>query len=289
MEFLPVAYFQHGPDRPQQPQESENMKLKTIEVEGQTYAVIQDGKPVYVDDSGKETPFDAVHVTNKVAQLNHEAMSHRKEKEALETKVSAFGDLDPEAAKKALETVANIDAAKLIDAGKAEEVKTAAVAAVQEQMAAAVAAKDEEIATITGERDTTRNQLHSELIGGGFARSKFVQEKIAIPYDMVETYFSKNFKVEDGAVKAYGSDGSMIYSKQRPGDPAGFDEALEILVDNYPNKDYILKGTGKQGPGAGSPGNGQDGKTMTRAQYDAMSHSDRAAKMADGFSIVSAD
>ena len=35
------------------------MKLKTVEVDGKQYAEILEGKPVYVEDDGKEVAFDA--------------------------------------------------------------------------------------------------------------------------------------------------------------------------------------------------------------------------------------
>jgi hypothetical protein len=38
----------------------ETMKLKTVEIEGKTYAVLDQGMPVYVHDDGKEATFDAV-------------------------------------------------------------------------------------------------------------------------------------------------------------------------------------------------------------------------------------
>ena len=49
------------------------MKLKTVEVEGTTYAVVEDGKPVYVHDDNKEIPFDAPGTVAKIGQLNGEA------------------------------------------------------------------------------------------------------------------------------------------------------------------------------------------------------------------------
>ena len=37
------------------------MKLKTIEVDGKTYAEVVDNKPVYLHDDSKEVGFDAAH------------------------------------------------------------------------------------------------------------------------------------------------------------------------------------------------------------------------------------
>ena len=96
------------------------MKLK---IDEQGHAVLQDGKPVYVHDDGKEVPFDAEQAVTKIASLNAEAKQHREAKEAAEAKLKAFDGVDVDKAKQALETVANLDAKKLIDAGEVEKVK----------------------------------------------------------------------------------------------------------------------------------------------------------------------
>ena len=82
------------------------MRLKLDE---QNHAVLQDGKPVYVHEDGKEVPFDAAQAVGKIASLNAEAKQHREAKEAAEAKLKAFDGLDADKAKKALETVANLD------------------------------------------------------------------------------------------------------------------------------------------------------------------------------------
>ncbi len=68
-------------------------------------------------------------------------------------------------------------------------------------------------APIVQERDAYQTQLHNELIGGGFARSKFIQENVSVPADMIQAQFGKNFKIEDGKVVAVGADGQKIFSR----------------------------------------------------------------------------
>ncbi|TPS32705.1 hypothetical protein FJU48_18195, partial [Acinetobacter baumannii] len=69
--------------------------------------------------------------------------------------------------------------------------------------------------------------MHKELIGGGFARSKYIQDNIAVPVDMVQATFGQHFKIEEGKVVAYDQNGEKIYSRVRPGELANVDEALE--------------------------------------------------------------
>lgn len=260
------------------------MKLKTIEHDGKTFAEVIDGKPVY-EIEGKDTPFDAEHAQKKIATLNFEAQGHREQKEKLEKALKGFeGIEDPEAALKAIETLKNIDDSKLIDAKKVEEIKAAAIRATEEKMEAALKAKDAEIAQTQTERDTLKSSLDKELIGGNFARSKWIDEKIAIPADLLQARFGQNFKVEEGKLVAYDTDGKPIYSSAKPGEIATFDEAIEHLVHNYPQRDNILKGRQHNGHNSGNNGNPGD-KTMSRADFEKLDHSARTQKMSEGYTL----
>jgi hypothetical protein len=92
------------------------------------------------------------------------------------------------------------------------------------------------------------------MVGGAFGNSKFVADKLTVPQDMVQAMFGNRFKVDDGKVVAHDAAGNRILSRETPGDPAGFDEALEHLVNAYPHKDSILKAGA---PGSGGKGGGQ--------------------------------
>lgn len=221
------------------------MKLKTVTVEGKTYAEVNEqGLPLYIHDDGKEVAHDAPQTVATISRLNGEAKTNRERYETAETSLKAFeGIEDPVAAKKALETLKNFDDKKLVDAGEVEKVKAEAIKAIEDKYA-----------PIVQERDAFQSQLHNELIGGGFSRSKFIQDNIAVPVDMIQATFGKNFQIENGKVVAVGADGQKIYSRTRPGEVADFDEALESLVGGYQHKDSILKGN--QSGGGGFQGNG---------------------------------
>ncbi len=233
------------------------MKLKTVTIEGKTYAEVDGDKPIYIHDDGKEAPHDAAHTVATISRLNGEAKTHREAKEQLEAKFKGFeGIEDPAAAKKALETLKNFDDKKLVDAGEVEKIKLEAIKAVEEKYA-----------PIVQERDAFQSQLHNELIGGGFARSKFIQDNIAVPVDMIQATFGKNFQIENGKVVAVGADGQKIYSRTRPGEIADFDEALETLVGGYQHKDSILKGSQSQGGGfQGGGGNKSGPKSLAECK-----------------------
>ncbi|WP_289353862.1 DUF6651 domain-containing protein [Acinetobacter baumannii] len=242
------------------------MKLKTVTIEGKSYAVINEqGHPVYIHDDGKEVGFDAPRAISKIDELGTEAKNHRLAKEQAEASLKAFEGIDdPAAAKKAIETLKNFDDKKLVDAGEVEKVKAEAIKAVEEKYA-----------PIVKERDEYQAQLHNELIGGGFARSKYIQENLSVPADMIQAQFGKNFKIEEGKVIAYGADGQKIFSRVRPGEVADFDEALESLISGYQFKDSILKPS--QASGGGFQGKGGQGGATAKSLSDCKTDAEKIA------------
>lgn len=255
------------------------MKLKIVEVDGKQYAEVQNGLPVFTHDDGKEVPFDAAQALGKIRELQGEAKNNRERAEAAEKVVKAFEGVDPAAAKDALDKIKTIDAKKLIDAGEVEKVKAEISKAFEEKLSAA----DQRAAALESE-------LYGEKIGGAFARSQFAAEKLAIPADFVQARFGQQFKLEEGKVVAYDSNGNKLYSRAKPGELAAFDEALEMLVEQYPQRDHILKGSGHNGSGKqpGTNGGGAGAKTMTRAEFDKLDAGTKGAKIREGFQVVDA-
>ena len=198
---------------------------------------------LYVEQEGKyRLDVDGGFKTHE--EINGLTTALNKERDArskLEKQVKKFeGIEDPSEAIKAIETMKNLDQKKLIDAGEVEKVKAEVTKAMQ--------SKIDELQNTVQEKESI---LTKELIGGRFARSKFIGEKMAIPHDLVEARFGQNFKIEDGQVTAYDQHGNKIYSQDRPGELADFDEALNTLVNQYPYKDSILKGSDSSGSGSG--------------------------------------
>jgi hypothetical protein len=243
--------------------------------------------PVFIHPDGKEAPFDGDSVLNSIRTRAEQSQRVETENKDFREKLKFFeGIEDPEAARHALETLKNIDEGKLFQAGKVEEIKSAAAKAAQEQVQAASKAHGEELARTKqelGQRDQT---IHGLLIGGSFKGSKLITDKFAIPADLVEARFGGNFKVEEGKVAAYDNAGNKIYSRTRPGEVADFDEALEIIVDQYAYRDNILKGSGATGGGALNNGGKGGGKTLNRAAFDALDPSARAAHIGSGGTLT---
>ena len=256
------------------------MEPKTVEIDGKTYMEMQDGKPVYMDGD-REVALDPVGMHGKIGELNREGATRRKVIEKLEADLSNFADIDdPAAAKKALETIKNFDQKKLVDAGEVERIKAEAIRAVEDKYKPQV----EELGTL-------KTQLIQEKIGNAFAQSKFIQEKVAVPPDMIQKTFGDQFAVEDGRLVAKDKHGNPIFSTSNPGDHADFDEALERIVEAYPYRDNILKGRQQEGGGARGAGNGAGGKNrVTRTEFERIAAADpaRARQMLtkDGIEVV---
>jgi len=215
---------------------------------------MKDGNPVYVDSSGRELTVDQT----TISRLNGESKTHREAKEAAEAKLKAFEGIDPEIARKALETVGKLDAKKLIDAGEVDKVR-------QEISG--------QFTTQLNEKDTALKDLQGRLdamhINGVFANSEFLRESVAVPRDMFEATFRNSFKVEDGQVHAYDKAGNRLMSKTKAGEYATPEEALQILVEAHPQKDVILKSNYGQGSGSGGGGGNRGGsRNMKRGDFE---------------------
>lgn len=225
------------------------MKLKLDE---KGNVVLQDGKPVYVHDDGKEVAFDAPATVATISRLNAEAKSHREGKEAAEKLLKAFEGLDAEAARKAVEQMQNVDAKKLIDAGEVEKVKADIARSFAEKLDAA-----EKRAA-----DAEARFADSE-IGRAFAGSALLvgeSARYTLPPEVARATFGKYFAMKDGKISATDSNGNPIYSREKPGELAGFDEALSSIVEGCSFKDSITRSTGSSGSGAQNGTSGTAGK-----------------------------
>jgi hypothetical protein len=243
--------------------------------------------PIFMHSDGREAPFDADGTVATIGRLNGEAKSHREAKEAAELRLKSFeGIEDGPAALAALETVKNIKAGDLTTAAKVQEIKDAAAKSAQEAVANATRAAQEKEKQLSDQLAQRTTELNTHIIGGSFSGSKFIADKLAIPADIAQKVFGDRFKVEAGKLVPMDQNGQPIFSATNHGNHADFDEAIQVMVNGYANKDMILKGSGASGGGAAGGGGGAAGaKSITRAQFDAMDGAARAVAMKGGATI----
>lgn len=248
------------------------LELKFDE-EGKVVFVEKEGVklPVYVDEDGKDIEVDVPSLFTKITEVSAEAKGHRKDKGALKEKFKLFDGIEnleewKEEVEKAVETVNNFDDKKLVDAGKVEEIKrqikevhTEEIVNLHKSYELSGVEKDQ---VIKG-KDVT---IYKLMVSSKFAQSPFFSgenPKSTLPPEIAETYFGKNYKVEDDGkgelrTTGYKKDGTPIYSRENPGELAEFNEALEVIISEYPYKDRILRSSGAGSGAGGGSGAGAD-------------------------------
>jgi len=97
------------------------------------------------------------------------------------------------------------------------------------------------------------DDLYSLLVSDQFNNSNFVNKKLNRSTREAKILFGDHFKIEqneNGNKQVFGYDGGeKIFSIEKPGNYADFEEALEIIVNKDPDKDSLLKGANRSGTG----------------------------------------
>jgi hypothetical protein len=250
------------------------MKLKLDE---NNHVVVQNEMPVYVHPDGQESPLDALSLVTKVTNLTEEKQRFYDKSEKLAGDLKVWEGLDATSVKKAMETVKNLDDKKLIEAGEVDELKKTAVLQYKEMfdrekdsLIQQFGTKESEFKTILSSKDMTINHL---LISSNFDRSPWfsgTDPKTLLPPDIAAEHFGKFFEVtgEGKDVKIVGKlNGEIIPSREKIGNPASFEEAIAIIIDQYPHKNQILKAT-DGGPRANGNFGDNDGVRFIRLAAD---------------------
>lgn len=240
------------------------------------HVVLQDGKPVYTDKDGNDIPVDVPQMYQKVLDLGKENKEVREKNKTLSGTLSIFEGIDDLAdyktrADSALETVENFNEKDWLKVDKVETLKRQmkdAHDAEVKNLKDALATKDTEYGGVLEKKD---GQIRNLLISANFARSPLFSgdaPKTMLPPEIAETYFGRNFKVEESeggelVVRAYFSNGDPVYSRKNPGEPADFEEGIQAIFDAYPGKDKLLR-TNSGGGGQGGDGDQTKGDELSK-------------------------
>ncbi len=199
------------------------------------YKMTDDGK--IVDDAGTEVTADALNTmvdgfNAKFDDVTKESNSRRKKAGELATELETAT-----ATSATLQT--QVDAIDDKNKVKIDELKG--------EINKAWETKEAEW---NAERVGLSDRLFDATVGVNFATSKVVAGTV-LPPDIAKATFGKQFNPDGSANDA---SGNPIYSKSKPGELAGFDEALSQIIDAYPGKDSIMKATGTGGSGGQGSG-----------------------------------
>lgn len=209
------------------------MKLK---LDDNGNVVVKDGLAVYVDSAGKEIAFDPVKSLTKISELNAESKERREALEVANSKLEKFGDIDPDLAIKSIEIAKGLKDGDLADAKKIQEIHDSYAVQLTE---------------MSNKMKAQESAYNQATLKNKFATCS-INDKLAIPADMFFNSFSGQFSFdENGVLVAKDSNGNPILSKTNYGQPADFEEAIQTILDSYPHKDQILKGSGSSGSGTG--------------------------------------
>lgn len=252
------------------------------------------GIPLFAQDGGSEpTPIDVNSLYDQIRARGGEAQTHRVEKEKLQAQLKAFEGLDPEAARKAVSQLQQIDESKLLDAGKVEELKLKITQDAQQKIDNLTKALEEANAkadTVAKEKESV---IHGLLVKGAFESSQFLREKTVLPAEFAYASLGTHFSVEYGdsgkpQVIAKDAQGNTIFSPSNPSNYASPEEAIRLLIEQHPQRDSLLKSGASNGGSGAKSGDYRSGgaKTISRKEFEQLSADDRMARAKDGLIVV---
>lgn len=193
-----------------------------------TVEIDKDGNPVWIGEDNSTKGIDWSRASSTITKLMSENKQRREENESLLNKTTEITtELD-----KMKNTPTKKD--KNINADEMKNQFETRLTELKKGFEDIIAKKDREVENL--------------LIGSEFAKSEFIKNKTNLPSDLAYLKFGNNFKVKEGKVVPT-LNGSEILSQKNLGEIAGFDEAIEIMVNRYQHKDRILKGTRQSGGG----------------------------------------
>jgi hypothetical protein len=234
----------------------------TLKVDEHGNAVLQDGKPVYVDKDGKEFPVDTPQMYQKILDLGKESKKHRETAEAAaaekKSALALFEGIEDlkewkTKAEEALEAVKNFNEKDWLKAEKVDSMKRQMKEAFEDEKRQLVGNFEKEKSSLAAVIDKSKGQIHKLVISNKFALHPLwsgEDPKTTLKPKIAEAYWGKHFKVEEDektgelVERAYFSNGDLVYSRKRAGEPADFFEAMDEIFDQYPGKDALLRAKG---------------------------------------------
>ena len=205
-------------------------------------AVDESGFPVRVDSEGKESPVNHEGI-DYLQKTVSESMNRKKRVQELEKQIQQFeGIEDPEKAREALNTVQNLEDKKLIDAGKAEEMKKQ----IQDQYEKKISEKDQELSRLS-------SQLRKHTVNSGLTKA-LAENSITDPdvQDLVVSKFSNQVEIQED-----NSGNPVPVMENSYGIKVSLNEFVQDWATNGKGKKFVDPSTGSGARGAdGAPAHG---------------------------------
>jgi len=251
-----------------------------LKIDEDGHVVLQDGKPVYIDDKNKEIALNPPEMYHKILDLNKESKGHREKSEELRTTLSLFSEIEDlpawkTDAEKAMETVKNFNEKEWLEVKKVEKLKEDMNKAFEERERKTKEAYSQ-IESTYGETIASKDQqIRNLMVTSKFASSPLFSgtdpKTILLP-DVAESHFGKNFVVKENpktkklGLIAYYDNGDEVYSHIKPGELAEFDEAMEAIFDAYPGRDRLLRSAKRGSSSSDGTGEGDGSSNLAKLQ-----------------------
>ena len=235
------------------------------------------GNPVYEYPSGDTVEFDADEQVKKIRELTSKSNKRKEKIEGLTSTLSFLSsagvditDNDDvknfvEVSRQNSEKVKSLKDSEILKAGDVEKIKSGVATDYErklENQKNMYEEKNKKLKKILAEKDVA---ISNSIIRSAFSRSKFVRERTAYPTpDIAFKDLKHKFVVEQNGDRHIGygldSEGNKIYSLKSPTELAKIDEAIEIVINNHPQKDRILLA---DGGGTGKPSDSKRSRTVS--------------------------
>lgn len=238
--------------------------------------MVQDGDKYRFEFETKED------VTGLTSALRKERDDASKIKREMETLHKALGDKKPEDIQALLQQVRDAEEAKLKTAGDWDKMKAQMLEEIQTK----------QIAPLTAERDKLKQAVEKYLVEAQLSQAIAAAgafpgaEKALLP--SVRPFVKVVEENGEFAARVWNpqTDAPMVNEK---GENLDFQTLIKtrFRTDEVFGRLFQPEGVGGSGaPNGGTAGNGTSGKTLTRAQFEALSQSERNAKMGDGWRVI---
>lgn len=234
--------------------------------------------PVIVYDDGTEAPLNFPKLIGDVKRVSEERETTKQELQRANQRLETFtkhlnGD-DPEKffpeARKAMDTVKGLSEGELLTAEKLEQLKKEEEARWKKALDDAKTETEEIRNSLQGEVKELKQKHRDTKLANTFASSAFVRDNLRFPPDVAQAYFERHFDdSEDGdGFILKDRNGKPIRSRKDPSEFADIDEGLAILVEEHPDRDRMLQGSGASGTGAPSASTGSASGTKQIPRTD---------------------
>jgi len=212
--------------------------------------VLKDGNPVWIAEDNKEIAFDFNQTSKRIAELNEEAKNHRLKAKEYADRLATYADLDIEKAKKAMETVQNLDDKKLVDAKQIDVLKSQWAADMEKTRQQWADEKKRLSEALEKEMRDRQEQIKRQHFTDS-AQNGFLKNTVLTP-DVAYKIWGDKFKVENNQIIPMLNETTPLPSSDPLKPHADFNEAVGRMFENYEYKANYLK---SPAPGSGSHGN----------------------------------